>query len=174
MAEPVTLAQAKAWCRIDDDEHDDLLNDLIVAAREWIESYTGLLLTEREVVQSFDGFGLLELRYWPIAADADVSIDYRDAAGETQTYAGARLIVGRRPATLLPAVGATWPSLSPAPGLVTIGYTAGYADAAAVPAMLKHALMMLVAYWHENRDMIGLVPMAEVANLCRLYRLPVI
>src|SRR5882724_3057083 len=40
-AEPVTLAEAKAWCRVDATDEDALLTALIVAARLQVESLTG-------------------------------------------------------------------------------------------------------------------------------------
>jgi len=36
---------------------------------------------------------------------------------------------------------------------LTIDYTAGYGAAADVPADLKQAVLALVAYWYENRDL---------------------
>ena len=42
--EPVTLAEAKAWCRIDAADEDALLSALIAAARLQVESLTGRAL----------------------------------------------------------------------------------------------------------------------------------
>lgn len=40
MIEPVTVEQAKQYLRVDHDEDDDLIESLIIAAREWAETYT--------------------------------------------------------------------------------------------------------------------------------------
>ena len=49
--------------------------------------------------------------------------------------------------------------LAEAGGDVTIDYTAGYGDAADVPADLKQAVLTLVAYWYENRDALTAPPL---------------
>jgi uncharacterized phiE125 gp8 family phage protein len=41
---------------------------------------------------------------------------------------------------------------------ISIDYTAGYGDAAGVPADLKQAVLTLVAYWYENRDALTATP----------------
>src|SRR3546814_1606546 len=59
MAEPVTLALAKAHCRIDpsDTDHDEVLATYIQAAREWVEDFTGLVLVSRPFTKAEEAFG---------------------------------------------------------------------------------------------------------------------
>src|SRR4051812_6207132 len=45
--EPVTLAEAKAFCRIDASDEDALVSALIAAARLHVESMTGRALVEQ-------------------------------------------------------------------------------------------------------------------------------
>ena len=46
----------------------------------------------------------------------------------------------------------------PVSGALTVDYTAGYGDAADVPADLKQAVLTLVAYWYEHRDSVTIAP----------------
>jgi uncharacterized phiE125 gp8 family phage protein len=39
-----------------------------------------------------------------------------------------------------------------------VDYTAGYGDAADVPADLRQAVLTLVAYWYEHRDSVTTAP----------------
>lgn len=48
--EPITLAQAKSFCRIDTEDEDDLITDLITIAREKLERYTSRSLVAKDIV----------------------------------------------------------------------------------------------------------------------------
>src|SRR3546814_4946835 len=71
MAEPVTLALAKAHCRIDpsDTDHDEVLATYIQAAREWVEDFTGLVLVSRPFTKAVEAFGsYVQLDRRPVTA----------------------------------------------------------------------------------------------------------
>jgi hypothetical protein len=103
--EPISIEEARKHLRVDSETDDDLINDKIGAAREWVEDYTGLFLVRREVTERVSGFGsAARLRAWPVAADQPVSIAYRDRFGDTQTISGAAIRATTRPAILYPAV----------------------------------------------------------------------
>jgi hypothetical protein len=52
--EPVSLAEAKAWLQIDFSDHDDLLTDMLLSAREDIEAELNWKLVESSVVVYVD------------------------------------------------------------------------------------------------------------------------
>ncbi|AHE55531.1 head-tail connector protein [Sphingomonas sanxanigenens] len=176
MPEPITLAEAKAHCRVLDDSEDSLFPGWIAAAREVVENFTGHILAPREVTQTFDDFGRVELRAWPIAADAVFVVSYTDPAGVDHVVGDARLISGVRPARLRPAFGAAWPMPLYSPGAVSVTVTAGYATPADVPQSLKQAMLLLIGHYFANRDAVitgtisGELPLG-VEALCRPYRM---
>jgi hypothetical protein len=133
--EPVTLAEAKAFCRIDVDDDDALVSALIASARLHVEAMTGRALVEQTWRLSLScAPRLVEL---PVAA----------AIALVAAPDGAAL---QGDAVLLRETGGDD---------VTIDYTAGYGDADAVPADLKQAVLTLVAYWYENRDALTAPPL---------------
>src|SRR3546814_3804332 len=74
MAEPVTLALAKAHCRIDpsDTDHDEVLATYIQAAREWVEDFTGLVLVSRPFTKAVEAFGsYVQLDRRPVTARSE-------------------------------------------------------------------------------------------------------
>lgn len=82
-AEPVTLAEAKGFARIERDDEDALLADLVRAAREWAEVATGLLLARRTVRLAIDGRppdGRVILRRGPMRSVGTVTAFAADGA----------------------------------------------------------------------------------------------
>ena len=175
MAEPVTLAEAKAQCRVLTDDEDGLIAALITAAREWVENFTGHILVLRDVTQRLSSFTRPRLFAWPIADDATITATYVDSDGATQTLTGARLIFGNGWAELATAFGSKWPT-SYGPATVTV--EAGYATADDVPQSMKQAILLLVAAWFANREAVSDKAMTEVPMavdaLCRPYRMVLI
>ena len=132
--EPVTLAEAKAFCRIDGSDEDALVNALIAAARLQVESLTGrALIAQTWRLTMACAPRLVELPVIPVAA-------------LVAAPAGAVL---QSDAVLL---------VEPVDEL-TVDYTAGYGAAADVPGDLKQAVLTLVAYWYENRDAVTMPPL---------------
>jgi len=59
----------------------------------------------------------------------------------------------QRPARIMPAYGATWPSVrGDTFNAVEIQFTCGYGNALAVPQSIKNGMLLLVANWFENRE----------------------
>lgn len=80
--EPVTLAEVKAWCRIDADyvAPDDVLNMLMVSARELMEQETNIGFAERTLELQWNGCPV-EMPYSPTGAITSV----KDKDGNTLT-----------------------------------------------------------------------------------------
>lgn len=175
MPEPVTLAEARAHCRVLSTDEDTLITALIVAAREWVENFTGHILVQREVKQRISCFRHPRLFAWPIADGATVTATYVDSDGATQPITGARLIFGNGWAELATAFGSTWPT-SYGPSTVTV--EAGYATADDVPQSMKQAILLLVGHWFANRESVSDKAMTEVPfaveALCQPYRMVLI
>ncbi len=133
--EPVTLAEAKAFCRIDGSDEDALVEALIAAARLQVESLTGrALVTQSWRLTLTCAPRLVELPVIPVASLL--------AAPEGAVLQGDAVLLAEPVDEL------------------SIDYTAGYGDAADVPADLKQAVLTLVAYWYENRDALAAPPLS--------------
>jgi len=80
--EPVTLAEVKAWCRIDADyvAPDDVLNILMVSARELLEQETNIGFAERTLELQWNGC-TIEMPYSPTQSITSV----KDKDGNTLT-----------------------------------------------------------------------------------------
>lgn len=161
--EPVSLEQAKAHLRVDDDAEDGLIESLVTAARIQIEGVTGRALLEqswRLVRDDWPANGIVTLPIGPVSAIDEIRTYDSDGEPHVIDLDGV-LLDGRAspPRVVLPG---NRPSIRPRLG-VEIDYTAGYGNAPEdVPADLVQALLTLVAYWYENRDAVLVVGAAGV------------
>lgn len=156
--EPVPLEDLKAHCRVEITDDDDLIVALGVAAREKIELDTGRALCTQTWILYGSAFPSSSTR--PINLDhpplQSATITYTDTAGTAATWAVAEYQVDTAsvPGRILPAYGYSYPTAYDSFNSVAIEFICGYGAAYDVPAMLKHAIKMLVGTWYEHREMI--------------------
>lgn len=155
---PVSLAEAKAHCRVDTADDDALLTGLIGAAVSHLDGYGGILgraIMAQTWAQDFDGFGTDGLRL-PVGDLISVtSIAYHDTANQMQTLANSVYTAfsdERGPfVTLRPDQ--AWPLTYGRVDAVRVTWVAGFGAAADdVPAAIRHAILMIVGHWYENRE----------------------
>jgi uncharacterized phiE125 gp8 family phage protein len=147
--EPVTLAEAKTWCRIERSDEDGLIEDLVRAARQSIEATTGLVLAKRLFRLAMDtvpAHGWIEATRRPLVAVAAI-VAY-GPGGEPISFDPDEAVIER-------ALGLEAIRLSPAVRAAAengaeVDFEAGYAEGA-VPENLRIALRMIVAASYELR-----------------------
>ena len=141
-AEPVTLAEAKAQCRVDHTDDDTLITRLTKVAREMIEARTGVLTRAQTIEITYQGFSdPFCLPRAPISAVT--SLTYGDVEIEDFRFGAVLSVPLLRPALL-----ARWPVTLEN---VVILATGGYADGE-VPERLRHAMLIQTADWYANRE----------------------
>ena len=172
---PVTRAEASAWCKVPADitADNDLIDALVLSAVDRCERVAGRSLitqTWRLTLDSFTdaeaqragllwwdvgkGWWVIELPRPPLIAVS--SLAYVDTAGDSQTLGSTLYQVDaeHEPGRVMPAHGQVWPSTrSQTRNAVTITWTAGYgAAASSVPAEIKDRLRAYIAYCYEHRE----------------------
>ena len=158
----ITLEQARRNCGVDGDEHDPALAELITQAREYVEERTDATLLTTTWEMTMDDFprrgtgGYTRVLYmprWPLQSIE--SVDYIAADGSEQSIPGEDLVVrkdefGRGRLAL--KNWRLWPYTACTPDAVKITYIAGWESPELVPAMWTRAMLMLVAWWLEQRE----------------------
>lgn len=165
--EPVTLAEAKAQCRVDGTDDDVFIGALIQSAREMAEHQTGRALVTQTWELVLDAFpAAFVLRRPPIIA-VD-SVKFLDADGVQQTLDPADTLLDKdnEPGYLVPAYGKTWPDSYPVPNAVRVRYTAGYGGAANVPESIKAWMKLMIGTAYANRET---VLAGQISTLGRAY-----
>lgn len=145
--EPVTLLESKAWLRLDNTDEDDLLTALIKTARTRAETITNRAMitqTVQETVTRYSANGVIDLSFAPMQAINSV-VKIASSGAETilvPTDYFADLDNNRIKVN----------SLSGAASF-RVEYIAGYGLLAAdVPAPLKTAILLQIAWLFEHRD----------------------
>jgi uncharacterized phiE125 gp8 family phage protein len=176
--EPVTAGELRTHLRVDATElPDGEANALIAEARQMIEQITGLAFISQSWRLSIDRWpggqeawwdGVrqmsinqlyapsyitsVELPRWPLASVTSVTV-YDEDSNSSAVTVGTTFDVDtyQTPGRMTLKRGSTWPIALRANNAIEIIYVAGYANAAAVPAILKRAIKQLAAFLYTNR-----------------------
>lgn len=155
--EPISTTEAKSHLRVDISDDDTLIDSLVKAARERVETITRRALinqTWQFVMDKFPGEDEIELPLPPLSSVT--SVVYTDADDSDATFSSASYWVDtdREPGRIKLKSGQSWPSttLKTAAG-VTITFVAGYGAAgSSVPQSIRQAILLLTAHYYENRE----------------------
>lgn len=174
--EPISLVEAKLYARIDHDDEDTLIGDLIASARQQIEDLSGIALVERTLqirlddwpCAAFEG-GAYSLPVTPVSA-FNTFILYDEAGAPTDHSSDFRLEAGSYPRLVL--TGPKWPSPLRRYGSIVIEIIAGFgASSSNIPADLKEACYLLMAYGYERRGLLqGGEDALEASGAMRLVK----
>jgi uncharacterized phiE125 gp8 family phage protein len=171
-ADLVTLAEAKAHLRILHDDDDDYISALCETVRDHLtgeNGWLGVSVLPQTWELTFSRFPCYDVE-WPPAWQpmqtarprsavplprpplvSVIGVFYTPSSGveeeitDFRTY-GTAIQAG---AYLMPARNKNWPTTDDEPGSVRIRYTAGYAT---LPKAIKHAALLLIGHWYENRE----------------------
>lgn len=159
---PITLDQAKQHLRILHDDEDEYIADLIEAATDYLDGYSGVLgkalitQTWRQDYPAFyscDTGSLLRLPLGPV--QSITSVAYYDPANSLQTLSASvyeLLNDGLGPYVALIA-GQSWPAIYSRAGAVRVTWIAGYgATPETVPQEIRWLIKANVAGLYEQRE----------------------
>lgn len=132
VVEPVTLAEVKAYANIDYPDWDALIEQtMIIAAREWVETYCGVSVISRFVKALISVYVSQELPYGPVKNLQTIIV--KDEQGNTVT---APTLRGLNFVHLMDR------------GVYTVEYEAGFVS---VPKAIKQGICAKVLAGFENR-----------------------
>jgi uncharacterized phiE125 gp8 family phage protein len=152
--EPLTIAEIKEHSRIETDDDNYYLQELIPAARQYTEKFTNRQLITATYDYTLDRFcNIIELPRPPL--QSVTWIKYIDENGSLQTLASSvyDVVTTKILGEIRLAYDENWPNHRDTYNAVQIRYVAGYGDDRTdVPDTIRHAMKMLVSTWYENRE----------------------
>ncbi|MBX6426729.1 MAG: phage head-tail connector protein [Variibacter sp.] len=173
--EPLTLAEAKSYLRVEHDDDDALIAALVAAVRAEVEAKTRrALITQRWrwILDAWPRDGRIALAPAPVREILAARV--YDENGIAQAIDTQAFVVDTAAA---PGVIGFVSWALPAPGRAVAGIeidvACGYGDAAAdVPEPLRQAMRVLLAHRYENRGLAAAADAgpASVAALLSPYR----
>lgn len=156
--EPVTLAEAKAHCRVDSSADDTYISTLIQVAREYVEERLDMTLITTVWQARYDVFPTWELLLpRPPMQNQTVTVTYRTEAGTSVTMTSAanafQIDHMTTPGRIYPLYNGVWPAVRGDENSVIVQWTAGYGAAgSSVPSTIRHACLLLIAHWYGTRE----------------------
>lgn len=142
---PVTLAEAKLFLRVDGDEENALISDLIDASCKAAESFMrrSLVTQSWKLEQHYVPSQPVQLPMGPVQSVTTV-LAIKGEETTVVTTEGYSTGVGRRQLCFNQSLDAD---------RVSIEYVAGYGDAEDVPAAIKQGILHQIAHFYQNREM---------------------
>jgi uncharacterized phiE125 gp8 family phage protein len=153
---PISLAEAKAQMRVEGNDDDTIIQRLIDAAVAFVDVQGVLgraMITQTWAEWIAPNPSTVLLSIGPVQSVS--SIKYYDVDGALQTATLADFNVFGTPnrITITPKTSKAWPITQTRDDAIKIEYVVGYGStSASVPQTVRHALLMLVAHWYENRE----------------------
>ena len=170
-SEPVSTDEAKSQLAIaaSDTTHDTRLERLITAARQKYENDTQTNLLTATYDDVFDRF-YDRMRLTQRHVTSITSITYYDGSNASQTLSTDVYGFDDSLREIRLDVNQVWPDTQARWDAIAVRYVTGYST---VPQTAKHAILLLVAFWFENSDMIvnqNMVSMAAYDHLVAVHQ----
>lgn len=165
--EPLTLAEGKAHLRVLHSAEDSLIGTYLSAAVSAVEEHLRRALVTQTWRLTLDRFpcGSAPIRLPRPPLLSVSAVEYVDGDGAAQTLAADlyQVRTDPLPGEVRLAYGATWPATRDEAGAVRITYVAGYGAAAAVPAPIRAAILLLLGdlYTGRTANIVGTIVAAN-------------
>jgi len=152
--EPISLAEAKLYLRMDHDNEDVLIQSMVTAAREYCEQVQRRVYMNQQWELYPDTVEKSYTLKHPTPVRAIDSVVYHLADGTDQTLAAEKYVLDARSLTepaklfLLESPSGKIDPYKP----ITITADCGFEETSDMPKRWMQAMYLLMGHWYENRE----------------------
>ena len=167
---PLSLAEAKSWCRVDGSDEDALIQSLIAGAVARLDGWRGVLgraLEPQTWELRLDRFPAAEIAL-PLGPVVSVEqVAYVDRLGALQVVAPSAYELDAQGVEgwIVPVADASWPETMDVVNAVRVRWIAGEG----CPEEVRQAIRQTIAYWYDNRGA-GELPPGVLKSISHLRR----
>jgi uncharacterized phiE125 gp8 family phage protein len=153
---PISVAEAKAQMRVEGNDDDTIIERLVNAAVAFVDVQG--VLGRAMITQTWGEWlapnpSTVLLSLGPVQSVSAIKYYDIDGALQTATLADFNVFGTPNRITITPKTSKAWPITQTRDDAIKIEYVVGYGStSASVPQTVRHALLMLVAHWYENRE----------------------
>lgn len=150
----ITLQEAKDHLRVEVTDDDSYISELIILARDHIETFVRRSLVTQTWEYALNEFpsGKIKLPMSPVQSVTDIK--YIDAEGIEQTWANTEydVFMNEMPGFVKLGFDKTYPTIRNTQDAIKITYVTGYSRRELIPRAIIHAGLLLIGHFYERRE----------------------